>query len=1204
MTSLARLVRRRSARGALAGGSLCCLLAALPALCAFTTTWIRAQDSAPPAADGWRPHKQAQPAPSEPTKQDVSSGPDANGWHPASGRVKQAGFQQPDTDGLERLPPPRTSAPAARGDIKVQPPAILSAARNAVARNDLEVAIARFEEYLAQFPADNAVRREYAGVLVQASQRAKALEQYRQLLAVEPENLELRAALAELYLLLREYQNAIPLLQQALAQAPRDLEMAAKLAHAHAQAGEVLKAVQVYERYLARLKPGDARVPRSLALVLLDLEKPRQALAYLAPLRQKSPENVDYLILEIRAYAMLEERDKALELIGELTLKAPRALSARLGLADALAAASEFELALVVFEQVLGSDPASQEALIGAARMRVALFQPEPALQLLAGLKPAESLQRRYALALAAYHQLVGEYAEAKQIHRDLLSKDEEDDDARLALAAVYEYTRDYEKARAEYLKVFPHSSFSRQARLGLARTLAEQLHFPESIDLCKSLLADNPYDADALARLAQNLTKTHHADQAEALCHHFLKSYPLHGSRMVTVRLTLGQVLFSAQKYEEAAQEFAAVLAEPGGKVPEAFYGLVRVQDKLGLPEKAQHILFDLLGADPRNHLGGDARLHLLLADLFSTDYEDARVLDIARGVLSAHPQNLAAMIRLVDSQQRLARQTGHIDETVQTAQQILAASPTNVRGHLALARAFAIAEKYKASVAEYDQLIVIDPDFDVAKREKARVLYAAHQFELAHAAYLQGQTPRAEELLETSLAAYAQSEPRVHEVLQSFLMSGLPTPVLAGEVAKLASHSEPAVQNTLNRILADYNARLTVQSEFHLEGEAKSKKDLRNYEAIPIYKNLIALEPINTEALFDLGQVYSVLRQTHNAIAEYGQVLQVDPEYREAMIAGERASAELSPQARLGFDMFQEHGRMGLANINRYLWSATAIVPYGNENEFFSLGYTRALYAPGGADDLDGNIISARVQKMLGERALFYGQANFEEFENRFHDRVTFDTGAWYDVVDWVRLRGSGYLQNVALNAETLRQDIYRGGVIVGADARPTRYWDFGGSYVYAHYSDNNDLSQIDLRTGVNLSLPPKQLRVVADLDYQTFAQQTVFPFGNPNILVGDIHPYFSPASFAYYEARIEWYHWLSRDYFAHSNQLWYSLQYAIGWDSNLKNYNTFRFILNYDIKSWLSVGADTNVTLSPVYDATTFLGYVLVRFPWFYK
>ncbi len=76
------------------------------------------------------------------------------------------------------------------------------------------------------------------------------------------------------------------------------------------------------------------------------------------------------------------------------------------------------------------------------------------------------------------------------------------------------------------------------------------------------------------------------------------------------------------------------------------------------------------------------------------------------------------------------------------------------------------------------------------------------------------------------------------------------------------------------------------------------------------------------------------------------------------------------------------------------------------------------------------------------------------------------------------------------------------------------------------------------------------------------------------------------------------------MSRDYFAHANQLWYSLQYAIGWDSRLANYNSFRFILNYDIKSWLSVGADTAVTLSPVYDATTFLGYILIRFPCFYK
>src|SRR5207253_2490113 len=87
------------------------------------------------------------------------------------------GGQEPGDS--ERLPSPRPLNAGPAGDLKQEPPPVLSAARNAVARGDLKQGIARFEEYLAQFPNDYAVRKEYAGVLVQAAQRAKALQQYQ-----------------------------------------------------------------------------------------------------------------------------------------------------------------------------------------------------------------------------------------------------------------------------------------------------------------------------------------------------------------------------------------------------------------------------------------------------------------------------------------------------------------------------------------------------------------------------------------------------------------------------------------------------------------------------------------------------------------------------------------------------------------------------------------------------------------------------------------------------------------------------------------------------------------------------------------------------------------------------------------------------------------------------------------------------------------
>ena len=96
------------------------------------------------------------------------------------------------------------------------------------------------------------------------------------------------------------------------------------------------------------------------------------------------------------------------------------------------------------------------------------------------------------------------------------------------------------------------------------------------------------------------------------------------------------------------------------------------------------------------------------------------------------------------------------------------------------------------------------------------------------------------------------------------------------------------------------------------------------------------------------------------------------------------------------------------------------------------------------------------------------------------------------------------------------------------------------------------------------------------------------------------GSAHPYFSPSAFVYYEARAEWYHWISRDYFTYSNDCWYSLQYAIGWDSNFANYHTVRGILNFDLRSWLSVGAEARAQWSSVYEYQAANAYVVLRWP----
>jgi hypothetical protein len=309
------------------------------------------------------------------------------------------------------------------------------------------------------------------------------------------------------------------------------------------------------------------------------------------------------------------------------------------------------------------------------------------------------------------------------------------------------------------------------------------------------------------------------------------------------------------------------------------------------------------------------------------------------------------------------------------------------------------------------------------------------------------------------------------------------------------------------------------------------------------------------------------------------------------------------MSPQLRFDWDYFHQNGRNGLAVIGRYKWGPTITFPIGDENEFFGFAFNRVRYAPAGGPILDGNILSVLAQKkFFRNRLLIQARANYEQYPDRFHDRVTFNTNATYDVSDLLKVHMGPFLENVVETGESMNQDIYRTGFNAGVDLRPMRKWDLGLNWRYAHYSDHNDMNELYFYNNVNITLPPKQLRFAVNIDHQAFAQQSIVPpFDNPpDNLAGTIHPYFAPANFTYYEGRLEWTHWLSRDVFTYSNQCWYSLQYGLGWDSNFNNYNTFRALFNWDIKPWLSVGADTRYMFSKVYNMQTALAYVIFRFP----
>ncbi|QVL33412.1 tetratricopeptide repeat protein [Telmatocola sphagniphila] len=1088
--------------------------------------------------------------------------------------------------------------------------ALLTAARTAYEQSRYDIAAERFERYLSLHPKDVEIRREYAGVLNLAGEPRRAAAQYEILIADDPNSLEYRALVGDLYIIAKDYRKAIGHFATAIELNKSDpdakrrlrseFELSVRLARAFAFDGDYKHAEQVYDRFLATIRPEDPTAPPALGALLLDLERPNEALSYLMEQKKRNPENLEVLASLVRALARLGERQAAMEQLVAMAGVKPKEKAVRIVLGDSLFAAEEFEIAGHVYNQVLQVDPANGNALIGLAKVHLAMYLPANAKKILDSFVPGNNVQRAYLLTYAEYHQVVGEYTEAKLIYKDMLRRNELDHEVRLSLGLLFDYTKEWEKAKAEYAKIPPNFPIiGKKARLAFAASLFNQRKYQEAVDVTRTILTDFPDDPAVISQMIRHLAKAGQADQGVALARAFLASNPRSEVAAFSIRSTLAKTLLECNRYLDASREYEIILSRPIGRVPSSYYGLARASEKMGNVQRASELIGCIIGV-----LGGDTRQRLVLADLYSADYDDAHVVELCMGALQYDPNNLAVLIRLADGMQRQARYTGQPQAAFEYCIRILNLSPTNVRGHLAMSRCFAIAQNYRKSAAQYMQLIQIDPEFTIPPRERARVLYSDHQFSAARSQYQAMLSPAPDQYLIGELAGVVQRQPKVRTILEPYTMTSLTGPGLRKEMERVAcTLPDDEAKLAVLRLINDYDAKVAEQKAFALEMEAKELKDYRNYQALPAYDAINRYEPTNTETLFDMGQVYGALTMTRRAQELYNGTLAVDPTHRDTMVAIERSGADLNPSLDMSYDYFRERGRDGLASIDRQRLSTGVKLPWGDENEYIEFGYDRVLYQPTIYNNDDGNIPWIRMQKKFDDnRLLLYGQMNLELFQNGFQTRPTFDVGFQYAHDDCLKTRGGLYLDNVAENGESIRQDIHRFGAYVGADVLMTRTWDFGGTYRYGHYSDSNNMNMLELYNENSLTLPPKQLKIVEKYTFYGYSSQTIFPTDPPNPLdlFGTIHPYFAPKTFNYGEIRLEWWHWFSRDYFVHSDQCWYSLQYGLGADDRLVTYNDFKGLINYDITSWMTFGIMGHVQLSSAYKMYEAMGYVSIRMP----
>ena len=517
-----------------------------------------------------------------------------------------------------------------------------------------------------------------------------------------------------------------------------------------------------------------------------------------------------------------------------------------------------------------------------------------------------------------------------------------------------------------------------------------------------------------------------------------------------------------------------------------------------------------------------------------------------------------------------------------------VLYHDPENSRAQLGYARSLGAMLKYwDANVAYQAYLAGLPADVNVA-RERARLVdawkgYAAADHIYANAAA--GVNPDA------AVAAFLGGPETV------FADPGGPGgPGFSQEPFAVPGGSVvPALEE-------EYEALSRLAEIASTEQLAKKLRIHRPRAAGPLYRGLIELEPANQDARFDLAQTLGTRGYTRAAEAVYRDLLAVNPCHSQAKVALERHRLWRRPAAFGSFDFLRIQGRDGLADLDKAAYSVGGRLPTGDANDNITAFYSHVAYEPIandlGTDRIHGEIGSLRFARRLRGELSGWAQVNVEEYDDAgFSTRPTFDAGLAWVTPQEATVRAFGFLENVALNRESLLQDIHRQGFQTDIYWLPTRRWQFDAFYRVSDYSDDNLAHEAGIHHGFILRPGRRQLRLRTDVDMSFFREFTV---RDPETGLRDaIHPYFSPDSFVFGTLGLEWKHWLSCDTFLGANAVWYELYGAARFDSDSESYGLFTAALNWDLTNQCTFTADTGFIRGEIYDETRARAYLEWRF-----
>jgi len=262
------------------------------------------------------------------------------------------------------------------------------------------------------------------------------------------------------------------------------------------------EALQAYEKVLV-CDPETDYVIRDIALLLIKLDRKREAVDWLNNIVGRNPDDIENRILLAKLYAGMAEFEKAIEIYNEI-LKINEDQKTLLMLGSLYAQIKQYDKAQAYLERLLALNPDSYMGHYYLARLYRELRMFDDALDSYEKTL-AISWSSRLAYEMAELYEQQGRFEEAAALYRRIVEEDESDETARSRLINVYLQMDKVEFALEQLQEMKAVASDPEMVDFTISRLLIAKERYDEAIILLQSIIDANPdrYPARYLLALA-----------------------------------------------------------------------------------------------------------------------------------------------------------------------------------------------------------------------------------------------------------------------------------------------------------------------------------------------------------------------------------------------------------------------------------------------------------------------------------------------------------------------------------------------------------------------------------------------------------------------------------------------------------------------------------------------------------------------------